>query len=174
MKSLKIIIPSVAVILLLTVVLLFPSRVTDVVDRFSPKPQIVSDTVTVVETVTVHDTVPKIVYRERVFYDTIRVVATDSATGDTVQVSVPLPIEQVAFSGAIDTFGTYTATVQGYKPLLKSIEFELKIPTVTVTKTVTNTGKLTRWNFGITAGAGYGVFTRKPDVFVGFGLTYRL
>lgn len=31
-----------------------------------------------------------------------------------------------------------------------------------------------RWNVGLQAGTGYGLFSRKPDLYVGVGITYRL
>jgi hypothetical protein len=42
-----------------------------------------------------------------------------------------------------------------------------------VTNTVTHY-KTKRWNLGVTGGLGYGLMTRKPDAFVGVGVTYNL
>lgn len=63
---------------------------------------------------------------------------------------------------------TYMAWVSGYEPRLDSIEVYQK--TVVVTRRV----KSKRFNVGLTGGFGYGVFTRKPDVWVGVGCTWRM
>lgn len=67
---------------------------------------------------------------------------------------------------------TYMAWVSGYEPRLDSIEVYQK--TVVVTKSVEGRGKGKRFNVGLTGGFGYGVFTRKPDVWVGVGCTWRI
>ena len=65
----------------------------------------------------------------------------------------------------------YTAWVSGYEPRLDSIEVYRQTVTVTRTQTVT---KRNRFNVGLTGGFGYGIFTRRPDVWVGVGVTWRL
>lgn len=65
----------------------------------------------------------------------------------------------------------YTAWVSGYEPRLDSIEVYRERLFVTKTQTVT---KRNRFNVGLTGGFGYGIFTRKPDVWVGVGATWRL
>lgn len=67
---------------------------------------------------------------------------------------------------------TYTAWISGYEPRLDSIEVYQK--TVVVTKSVEGRVKNRRFNVGLTGGFGYGVFTRKPDVWVGVGCTWRI
>ena len=67
---------------------------------------------------------------------------------------------------------TYMAWISGYEPRLDSIEVYQK--TVVVTKSVEGRGKSKRFNVGLTGGFGYGVFTRKPDVWVGVGCTWRI
>ena len=67
---------------------------------------------------------------------------------------------------------TYMAWISGYEPRLDSIEVYQK--TVVVTKSVEGRGKSKRFNVGLTGGFGYGVFTRKPDVWVGVGCTWRM
>ena len=65
-----------------------------------------------------------------------------------------------------------TYMVSGYEPRLDSIEVYQK--TVVVTKSVEGRVKNRRFNVGLTGGFGYGVFTRKPDVWVGVGCTWRI
>ena len=67
---------------------------------------------------------------------------------------------------------TYMAWISGYEPRLDSIEVYQK--TVVVTKRVEGRTKSGRFNVGLTGGFGYGVFTRKPDVWVGVGCTLRI
>lgn len=77
--------------------------------------------------------------------------------------SITLPITQRVYRDS-----DYTAYVSGYRPNLDSISVRLR--TVTVRQTVTRRQPL---KFGVTAGAGYGVLSRKPDIFVGIGLTWN-
>ena len=67
---------------------------------------------------------------------------------------------------------TYMAWISGYEPRLDSIEVYQK--TTVVTKSVEGRGKSKRFNVGLTGGFGYGVFTRKPDMWVGVGCTWRM
>lgn len=67
---------------------------------------------------------------------------------------------------------TYMAWISGYEPRLDSIEVYQK--TTVVTKSVEGRGKSKRFNVGLTGGFGYGVFTRKPDMWVGVGCTWRI
>lgn len=63
----------------------------------------------------------------------------------------------------------YTAWVSGFMPKLDSIEVRSKVITIRETTT-----KRSRLNVGLTGGVGYGVFTKKPDVWVGVGVTWNL
>lgn len=67
---------------------------------------------------------------------------------------------------------TYMAWISGYEPRLDSIEVYQK--TVVVTKRVEGRVKNRRFNVGLTGGIGYGVFTGKPDLWLGVGCTVRL
>lgn len=65
----------------------------------------------------------------------------------------------------------YTAWVSGYEPRLDSISVYNKTVTVTKTRTVT---KHNPFSLGIVCGVGYGVFSKKPDAFVGVGGSIRI
>ena len=67
---------------------------------------------------------------------------------------------------------TYTAWVSGYEPRLDSIEVYRR--TVFVVKNEGGRVKTRRLSLGLTGGFGYGVFTRKPDLFVGVGASWRM
>ena len=83
---------------------------------------------------------------------------------DTVHdsIEVPVPIMQKRYEDSL-----YTAWVSGFEPTLDSINLRLPTITETVTKTVVKPSPLI--TVGIQAGAGYGVFNRKPDIFIGVG-----
>lgn len=83
---------------------------------------------------------------------------------DTVWATVPRTQKRYEDS-------TYTAWVSGYEPRLDSIEVYRKTVTIVKRETVS---KRNRFNVGLTGGVGYGIFTRKPDVWVGVGCTWRI
>lgn len=86
-------------------------------------------------------------------------------SNDTVWATVPRTQKRYEDS-------TYTAWVSGYEPRLDSIEVYQK--TMVVTKSVEGRVKNRRFNVGLTGGFGYGVITRKPDLWLGVGCTVRL
>lgn len=83
---------------------------------------------------------------------------------DTIHdsIEVPIPIIQKRYEDSL-----YTAWVSGFEPKLDSIDLRLPTVTETVTKTVVKPSPLI--TFGIQSGAGYGVFNRHPDVYIGVG-----
>lgn len=93
------------------------------------------------------------------------------ARNDTVWVTVPRTQKRYEDS-------TYTAWVSGYEARLDSIHVYRR----TVTRTVVvpkkeNTGRGwlgERFGAGIVGGAGYGLFGKRPDVFVGVGGWIRI
>ena len=52
-----------------------------------------------------------------------------------------------------------------------NVDYPKIIQTQTITKTVT---KKKHWNYGIQTGFGYGVYNRKPDLYIGVGINYNL
>ena len=52
-----------------------------------------------------------------------------------------------------------------------NVDYPKIIQTQTITKTVT---KKKRWNYGIQTGLGYGVYNRKPDLYIGVGIQYNM
>lgn len=63
-------------------------------------------------------------------------------------------------------------------PRLDSINFVLKHQKIkevqVVTNTITERQRARKWHIGAFAGYGYGVTTKKPDAFIGIGITYNL
>ena len=94
----------------------------------------------------------------------IKVPVPKYLPGDTVHdsIDVPIPIMQKRYEDSL-----YTAWVSGYEPALDSIDLRLPTITETVTKTIVKPSPLI--TFGVQVGGGYGVFNRKPDVYVGIG-----
>ena len=52
-----------------------------------------------------------------------------------------------------------------------NVDYPKIIQTQTITKTVT---RKKRWNYGIQTGIGYGVYNRKPDLYIGVGIQYNM
>lgn len=103
-----------------------------------------------------------------------------------------IPLEQKEYNS-----GDFSAWVSGYRPSLDSIRIHTK--TVSVTQNITQTGSAPgnafgnagntggvfgktgnaggvlreRVRVGLSLGAGCGVFTRKPDIYAGFAITWQ-
>ena len=52
-----------------------------------------------------------------------------------------------------------------------NVDYPKIIQTQTITKTIT---KKKRWNYGIQTGFGYGIYDRKPDLYIGVGIQYNI
>ena len=52
-----------------------------------------------------------------------------------------------------------------------NINYPKIIQTQTITKTVT---RKKHWNYGIQTGFGYGIYNRKPDLYIGVGIQYNM
>ena len=56
-----------------------------------------------------------------------------------------------------------------------ALRFNVDYPKITQTQTITKTvTKKKRWNYGIQTGLGYGVYNRKPDLYIGVGIQYNI
>lgn len=120
-----------------------------------------SDTVTVYkhDTITIYKPVPKYQYITQIKVDTL--YSTDS-----VQVPVQVPIERKTYEDS-----TYRAVISGYRANLDTIQVYPVHTSTTITNTIY---KRKRFNLGVQAGVGWGICSRKPDIFVGIGLSYCL
>lgn len=149
--------------------------------RPEPQPSVVIERDTVWKDTTIYKPVPaETIQTGRVVYVKIPTqggqspCADDSLshTGDSPHVSadsidVPVTIIQKRYDDSL-----YTAWVSGYEPNLDSIRLYQPIITETITQTIVNPSPLI--TFGIQAGAGYGVFSHKPDLYVGGGVQINL
>ena len=52
-----------------------------------------------------------------------------------------------------------------------NVDYPKIIQTQTITKTVT---RKKHWNYGIQTGIGYGIYNRKPDLYIGVGIQYNI
>lgn len=113
--------------------------------------------------------IPLVVYtddgKQKVVYMTTKSEA-DTIYKNSDSLHVNIPITQKTYSDS-----NYVAYVSGFMPKLDSIQVKSKIITITQKETM---GKYHRLNFGLTGGLGYGITTRKPDIFVGVGVTINL
>lgn len=56
-----------------------------------------------------------------------------------------------------------------------ALRFNVDYPKITQTQTITKTvTKKKHWNYGIQTGFGYGIFNRKPDLYIGVGIQYHI
>lgn len=56
-----------------------------------------------------------------------------------------------------------------------ALRFNVDYPKITQTQTITKTvTKKKHWNYGIQTGFGYGIFNRKPDLYIGVGVQYHI
>lgn len=56
-----------------------------------------------------------------------------------------------------------------------ALKFNVNYPKIIQTQTITKTiTKKKRWNYGIQTGFGYGIYNRKPDLYIGVGIQYNM
>ena len=56
-----------------------------------------------------------------------------------------------------------------------ALRFNVNYPKITQTQTITKTvTRKKHWNYGIQTGFGYGVYNRKPDLYIGVGINYNM
>ena len=136
--------------------------------RPEPEPTVVIERDTVWNDTTIYKPVPaetidigKTVY--------LRIPYPVPSGRDTIHdsIDVPIPIIQKRYDDSL-----YTAWVSGFEPNLDSIN--LRLPTITETITKTIVKPAPRLSIGIQGGAGVGVFSRQPDIYLGVGAQWRL
>ena len=127
-----------------------------------PEPSVVIERDTVWKDTTIYQPTPaetidigKTVYI-RIPYN---IIETDTIH-DSIE--VPVPIYQKRYDDSL-----YTAWVSGFEPNLDSIRLYQPTITETVTQTIVKPAPLI--TFGIQTGGGVGIFSRQPDVYIGFG-----
>ena len=134
--------------------------------RPEPEPSVVVERDTVWKDTTIYEPQPaetidigKTVY--------LRIPYPVPSGRDTIHdsIDVPIPIIQKRYDDSL-----YTAWVSGFEPNLDSIR--LHQPTIIIERTYQKPAP--RLSVGIQGGAGVGVFSRQPDIYVGIGAQWRL
>ena len=158
----------IVVLFLLVVVLSVTSMKCYQKSQEKPETVYLTDTITNV----LYDTI----YLER--YKTVKLPVvdttvyyiTDTVTRvDSIEVEVPISKYQ------LDT--TFSTDTTSLNIRIQTSGFDVKLDTLSYsftyrpTKTKTNYFK-EHFKFGLGIGTGYGCFTRKPDIFLGFGVYY--
>ena len=130
------------------------------------------------KTVYLTDTLTQVMY-DTVFvehFETVKlpvvdtlILINDSIRIDSVFVEVPISVYKFDSTFTTDTTQlNLSIRNSGYAVKLDSLSYNFKY---TPTPNKTNYFR-DHFRFGAGAGAGYGCFTRKPDVFLGFGFYY--
>ena len=136
--------------------------------RPEPEPSVVIERDTVWKDTTIYKPVPaETVDIGKTVY--LRIPYPVPSGRDTIHdsIDVPIPIIQKRYDDSL-----YTAWVSGFEPNLDSINLRLPTITETITKTIVKPSP--RLSIGIQGGAGVGVFSRQPDIYVGIGAQWRL
>ena len=134
--------------------------------RPEPEPSVVIKRDTVWEDTTIYKPLPAetVDIGKTVYLRIPQPGRTDTLTVHD-SIDVPVPISQVRYDDSL-----YTAWVSGFCPALDSIR--LHQPTIIIERTYQKPAP--RLSVGLQTGAGIGIFQHRPDIYVGFGLQYRL
>ena len=152
------------VIYLLLFFLINTNRTCQVIQEKQLQPVIITDTIANV----VYDTL-FIDHFETVKLQVVDTIVVDSLRIDSVFVEVPISIYKFDTTFTTDTT-VFNLSIRnsGFNVTLDTLSYSF---TYKPTKTKTNFFK-EHFKFGLGAGAGFGVFSKKPDIFIGGGFYY--
>lgn len=128
------------------------------------------DTITIVEKDTVFDTISVTKYLPKAVK--VEVIKRDTLYNDTIlERERRIYCDTIAFP--VDTI-CVMAEVEGIDARMNYMKAYLKKGTIytNTTQTVTVAKKRKGLMFAPNVSVGYGLITRKPDIYVGFGITY--
>ena len=155
-----------AVIYLLLFFLVKTNRTCQVIQDKQSQPVVLTDTLTKV----IYDTV----FLER--YNTVKLPVVDTVTliNDSIQIDsvfVEVPISVYKF----DT--TFTTDTTQLNLSIRNSGYDVKLNSLSYSFTYKPTHQKSNYfkdhfRFGAGAGAGYGCFSKQPDIFIGFGFYY--
>lgn len=98
-------------------------------------------------------------------------------TTDSVFVPVEVPISLQKYEGdTLSTDGTkvhYRASISGYRQSLDTLWLDVAHNDRTITKEVVKWKKKRGFKIAPNASFGYGLFNKKPDMYVGIGISYN-
>ena len=97
--------------------------------------------------------------------------ASPDSTAGGIVVELPEEMKEYRDSTVVNdsTKLYYHIGVKGYNPSLAFADFSL--PYVTTTETIVKKKPPVEFGWGLVGGVGYGMINRKPDVFVGVGVS---
>ena len=101
---------------------------------------------------------------------------TDTVYQERIPMDTVLSVTRKTYDIDNDSVGAHVV-VSGVNPRVDSISIWARKTSYTVNKTITKTIPMKdtkRFKIYPTIGVGYGVFSRKPDMYVGVGFTYNL
>lgn len=115
--------------------------------------------------------------------DTIRIeklkpILTEVIRVDTVKADTVLQVTRQDYSVEVSNDsiqGEIYASISGISPSLDSLSYRFDLPVKTITEKVEVeriVKQKTHLSYGLGVGAGYGIFTKKPDVYVGAFIGY--
>lgn len=137
-------------------------------ERFNSKTPTI-DTVIDVDTFTKVDTVK--------VPNTILVPSkTDTVYQERIQKDTTLQVTRKTYDIDNDSVGAHVV-VSGINPMVDTLSIWSKKTSYSVNKTIIKTVPMKdtkRFKIYPTIGVGYGVFSRKPDMYIGIGFTYNL
>ena len=99
---------------------------------------------------------------------------TDTVYQERIQKDTTLQVTRKTYDIDNDSVGAHVV-VSGINPNVDTLSIWAKKTSYTVNKTVIKTIPMKdtkRFKIYPTIGVGYGVFSRKPDMFIGIGVTY--
>ena len=101
---------------------------------------------------------------------------TDTVWQERIQKDTILQVTRKTYDIDNDSVGAHVV-VSGVNPMVDSLSIWAKKTSYTVNKTVIKTIPMKdtkRFKIYPTIGVGYGVFSKKPDMYIGVGFTYSL
>ena len=100
---------------------------------------------------------------------------TDTVYQERIQKDTTLQVTRKTYDIDNDSVGAHVV-ISGVNPRIDSMEIWAKKTSYSIDRTITKTIPIKdtkRFKIYPTIGIGYGVFSRKPDMYIGIGLTYN-
>lgn len=137
-------------------------------ERFNSKTNTI-DTVIDIDTFTMIDTV-------KIPHTILVPSKTDTVYQEKIQKDTTLQVTRKTYDIDNDSVGAHVV-VSGVNPMVDTLSIWSKKTSYSVNKTIIKTIPVKdtkRFKIYPTIGVGYGVFSRKPDMYIGIGFTYNI
>ena len=117
------------------------------------------------EYITKTDTITKTIYKPQYITETL--VRTDTIINNNDSITLPITSRSYNIEISNDNVdGEIFANVSGFNPSLDSINYQFRVKNQ-IQKITETRIRQKRWGFSVGVGVGYGLTTRKADIFVG-------